>query len=258
MVRDSYRVNDDNPQDTIHALEQSSMRMPKFLPVTDVWTVSWERFFPISKTTAPNFSRRLGPAFSPVTKNGMFFPALSESDADGLPGRDLVSSVYAHTWSVPPLIDALRAKDPAVASFLPPYAEFQAALTNWLSAPDPVGIDDALDPDDVAALVRDPPLPFFVLFEAALTRESTVVPFKNGGQHLGPLGSIIVAEAILGAMQEQPLIVASTPVDPNKKVGELASIFEAMGIHLDVFKDFPDIQSMPDLLNFMRERGVLP
>jgi len=59
-------------------------------------------------------------------------------------------------------------------------------------------------------------------------------------------------------MQAQPLFVASAPIDPNKKVGELASIFEGMGIHLDVFKDFPDIQTMTDLVNFMRQRSALP
>ena len=84
------------------------------------------------------------------------------------------------------------------------------------------------------------------------------MPFKCGGQRLGPLGSIIVAEAILGAMREHPLQIASRSLDHTKSIKELVEIFQLMGANKDVVEALPDIKRMPDLLSFMRSRGVLP
>ncbi|MBX9699576.1 MAG: hypothetical protein K2X74_09070, partial [Acetobacteraceae bacterium] len=47
-----------------------------------------------------------------------------------------------------------------------------------------------------AALAADPPLPFYVLFEAEAERD---------GVSLGVLGSVIVAETVLGILARDPL-----------------------------------------------------
>jgi hypothetical protein len=51
-------------------------------------------------------------------------------------------------------------------------------------------------PPTSKTLSNDPPLPFFVLFEA--------MQEPHEGRHLGPLGSIIVAEVIFGALALAP------------------------------------------------------
>jgi len=259
MIRESYRIKSDDVElATQAALNQSSMRLLGFLPVSDVWKVDWKRFFPQKGNLAgANFSRRLGPNFSSVTRNQMFFPALLPEDAHGIANRDLVSAAYAGLWSVPPLIDALRAKRPAIANFLKPYSTCQTQLGTWLKAADP-HVGAALEPGEVTAIAADPPLPFFVLFEAALTGNSATEPFVGGGQHLGPLGSIIVAETILGAMLDYPLQIGPGSLDPTKRFKELWPTLELMGFQKGILDHLPeDIQSMPDLINFMGDRNVL-
>src|SRR5262249_59813687 len=82
-------------------------------------------------------------------------------------------------------------------------------------------------PADIETLSNDPPLPFFVLFEAMQQPEAR-------GLHLGPLGSIIVAEVIFGA-----LAIAR----PSE---EFSSLAELSGKHYptDVFEGIPDIECM--------------
>src|SRR5207245_9220873 len=131
---------------------------------------------------------------------------LANDDAPRLPNRDWISATFSRLWSVPKLIDALRAKMPELANFLPAYAGHIRGLTAWLEATGrPDGISEQLEPADVAAIAQDPPLPFFVLFEAHVSHD---------GERLGPLGSIIIAETMAGAMGQWPLIVAKATFDP--------------------------------------------
>jgi hypothetical protein len=262
MVRSFYRVNNDDPQDPGRALQLSSQRSPDFLPVTDVWTVHWERFFELEAATTPNHSRRLGPSYSAAIRSEWFFPPLvpntdGHGDAAGLPSRDFVSAVYADLWSVPALIERLRA-EPDIAAFLPSYAGWRQALTEWLNAaPAPEDVGEPLSAGDVDALAADPPLPFFVLFEAACTRGSPASPFKGGGQHLGPLGSIIVAETIMGAIQGAPFVDCAT-FDPGTDLrNQIARACERLGVDQAKLASIPDIRSMPELLQFMQEHGAL-
>ena len=50
---------------------------------------------------------------------------------------------------------------------------------------------------DIETLSNDPPLPFFILFEAMHQSQTE-------GLHLGLLGSIIVSEVIFGALASDP------------------------------------------------------
>ena len=116
----------------------SSRRSPEFTPLSSEWIVKWENFFRINGRGEPkNFSRRLRPSFSSLAKSEFYFAPLmpvvdGDGDAPGLPSRDLISAIFGRVWSVPKLIDALRAKKPALADFLPTYNELVPGLTAWL------------------------------------------------------------------------------------------------------------------------------
>jgi hypothetical protein len=261
MVRNSYRVNSEESRNASRAWQLSSQRSPGFLPVTDTWTVDWERFFQLDDTV-PNHSRRLGPSFSPVVRSEIFFPPLRrEADAAGLPNRDLVSAVYAQIWSVSPLIDAFRAT-PAIAAFLPAYSAIKDKLTDWLKATGSAsGISEQLTSDDVATIAADPPLPFFILFEAACTDRSAAESFRGGGQHLGPLGSIIVAETILDALTRNDIHAGSDSDVLNPAVtlsSQIAAACSGLGIEADKLAGIPEIRTMPETLKFLRQHGALP
>ena len=253
MVRNSYKVRSEDALETARAMQFSSRRSPGFVPLTEDWIIKWERFFEISKQTPPNYSRRLGPNFSPIIRSEFFFPPLNsnmdgDGDAAGLPNRDLVSAVYAKIWSVPKLIDALRATSPELSHFLPGYGEYISPLKNWLEATaNPTSLSEQFEPDDVSALAADPPLPFFVLFEAAA---------KHGGQRLGPLGSIIVAETMIAAMESYPLRVEKLVFDPRLPFKEQDELFRQLGI-TDPLSKMPEIENMDDLLTFMQSEGLL-
>ncbi|BAT61468.1 animal heme peroxidase [Variibacter gotjawalensis] len=264
MVRDSYfiRGEADQERETNQALMFSAQRVPKFMPVSETWVIDWKRFFQTEGSAAKiNHSRRLGPNFSGVLKSELFFRALTSGldgtpDLPGLHSRDLVSSAFANMWSVPALIDELRSRSTELANFLPPYSDYVAPLTTWLEATS-MGIGPQLDSGDVAAITKDPPLPFFTLFEAALGDRRGPL-FKGGGQFLGPLGSVVVAETILGAMSQHPLSVGEKHLDTQKSFAEAASVLEPLGLDKDVARDIPEIRSMPELLTFMRSVGATP
>ena len=76
-------------------------------------------------------------------------------------------------------------------------------MTEVPGLPEQDGPLPGADPD-LARILVDPPLPFFVLFEAARIGQPDEA---DGGRRLGPLGSVIVAETILGAMEAHPLSI---------------------------------------------------
>lgn len=263
MIRNSYRVNTDTPLDAGRALQLSSQRSPGFLPLTKEWVIVWERFFKIDEHVRPNYSRRLGPNFAPITRSEFYFAPLKPNtggngDAAGLPNRDLVSAMYARMPSVPKLIAKLRSLSPEIAAFLPDYDQYKGPLTTWLEATaDPDSMTEQFLPGDVQALADDPPLPFFVLFEAALNRANPRQPFKDGGRHLGPLGSIIVAETIMAAMAFTPLRVGKLLLDPRTRLKSQADLLEQLGVTDDALSKFPELDSMEELLIFMQSNGLL-
>src|SRR5439155_13414052 len=80
------------------------------------------------------------------------------------------------------------------------------------------------------------PLRFFVLFEAMQQPQE--------GRHLGPLGSIIVAEVIFGALASAPLPYGDLPI-----AGQLAGL-SANYYPTNVFSEIPDIEDMAGLVEF--------
>ncbi len=255
MIREKYRVNSPEELEAGRAMQICSRRSPGFVPLPEEWIVDWDFFFEVNvPAVTPNFSRPLRPNFSPIARSEFFFAPLiartdGQGDAAGLPNRDLVSSIYARIWSVPKLIDALRAKSVDIAAFLPPYSASVQRLRTWLEdTADANGISEQFEPGDVAAIAQDPPLPFYVLHEASVCNE---------GKRLGPLGSIIVAETIIAAMESYPLNVEKVTLDPRLDFKAQISPLGRLGIMQTALDKIPEIETFEELLQFMQSTGLL-
>ena len=108
-------------------------------------------------------------------------------------------------------------------------------LREWLVSGQAYG---ALTDEDIETLSNDPPLPFFILFEAMQQTE---------GLQLGLLGSIIVSEAIFGALASDPQSAGG---------GSLADQLDLISREFylaNVLQDIPEISSMAQLVEFTTE-----
>jgi len=248
MVRGAYSVNSQfGLQDVTGALLLSSEQRPDFLPVKPNWFVDWDRFFVAKAADGAgtavqrNLSKVIGPHYVQDLVQGSV--RVSGMDAAGLAHRDLLSACYAGTLSVSALCKELRAK--GFEREVEDFGAWRSRLDSWLPR---LNLFPAGD-DDRKRIVEDPPLPFFVLFEAQ----------HHGGQHLGPLGSIIVAEAILGAFRRYPLGVeqgGSTLRQRISRCGE--TFFDESSAEVSVSEwlaQIDEIESMSQLLEYMRRQG---
>ena len=212
IVRDQYDVNSVAlGQPTGGALRRSApLAHLNLLPITSEWLVDWARFFDNSEGITPNYSKRIGPRFPEALADSLlFFPPKADGvDSGGLMNRDLLSSAYAGLLSVPALIREVQNRGFDTVEDL---AEWQVPMRNWLTS-----IPHAFEADDpdLERIVADPPLPFFVLFEAARIGRPDEA---NGGTSLGPLGSVIVAETVLGAMKAHSLGIAGATLQARIK-----------------------------------------
>jgi hypothetical protein len=175
LVRSAYRVNSEELA-TLFAMRLSAQSTPQFVPVTDEWQVDWARFFEVDHSR-PNLSRRIGPTFSGVLDNESRFPALGADDATGLANRDLISACYGGIWSVPMLFAKL--KDGPLRDLVPDFRVWQEPISDWLKDRVPSNAE-AFEVGDIHDLMCDPPLPFFVLFEAAHSNDA-LAPVSSGG-----------------------------------------------------------------------------
>ena len=229
IVRDSYKLNSfssEGATDEALLLSASLAHLNEMgidplvkLPLKENWFVDWAHFFENSKGIEPNFSRKIAPHYpvalsvAPIT-----FPIkVPGVDAGGLMHRDLVSAAFAGVLSVPALIRTAREKG---IEIIEDFSVWQGRLRTWLNS-----IEHLFSPSDVSRLVEDPPLPFFVLFEAAGIGRTDEA---DCGERLGPLGSLIVAETILGSMAEHPLgVEGSTLKERISDCGEIIFNMEA-------------------------------
>ena len=190
MVRDNYVINTRAPAgETLDdLLERTSSRAPGLMPLNASWIVQWSKFFDLD--SRPNLSQRIGPQFSGGLTSEALFPHVDETQELGLPYRDLVSGAAVALWSVAGLMEEIRQRAPGLVDAAPlaDAAARAQAITSWLSQP---GAGGGLTPGQIDALASDPPLAFFVLFEAATEADGT---------RLGTLGSIIVAEVMFQAL----------------------------------------------------------
>jgi hypothetical protein len=269
IVRNQYNVNSlSKDQPTSGALRRSSLLAHQgLLPIKSDWLVDWAHFFDNSKGIVPNFSKRIGPRHPEALKDDLLlFPAKADGvDAGGLMDRDLLSSAYAGLLSVPALIRKMQERGFDMVEDL---AQWQEPMRTWLTEvpgllPGQEGPLPQGDPDLDRILV-DPPLPFFVLFEAARIGKPDEA---EGGRRLGPLGSVIVAETILGAMEAHPLGIDGDTLQARIKAcgaalfnmpdpqqpGAPQPVQDAVA---EALSEIDEIETMPQLLEYMDRQGV--
>ena len=241
MVRPEYRINDLSTHDLNNTLEKTSANDPVNMPLDETWMVQWSRFFEINGSK-PNYSRRIGPYLSDGLGHDAIFSSFDETGRVGLLYRDLLGSALAGMWSVDALITEIAARRPdliGLSRLLSDRACRASQLRDWLmSAPSYGG----LTTEDIGTISNDPPLPFFILFEAMQQPQAE-------GLHLGPLGSIIVAEVVFGAL-ERARHVSGRGSGPL--AAQLANI---SGNHYatNAFSEIPDINCMAQLAEFTAE-----
>jgi hypothetical protein len=237
MVRPEYQINDLSLHDLNNTLEKSSVNDPANMPLDETWMVQWSRFFQINGST-PNLSRRIGPHLSDGLGNDQIFPAFDETERVGLLYRDLLGGGLAGMWSVDALIAEINRRRPqliAASRLLADRAWRVDQLREWLVSGQVYG---ALTDQDIETLSNDPPLPFFILFEAMQQME---------GLQLGLLGSIIVSETIFGALAGDPQSAGG---------GSLADQLNLISREFylsNVLQEIPEISSMAQLVEFTTE-----
>jgi Animal haem peroxidase len=241
MVRPEYRINDQSRHDLNNTLEKSSANDPVNMPLDDTWMVQWSRFFPINGSL-PNFSRRIGPYLSDALGNDQIFYAFDATERVGLLYRDLLGAALAGMWSVDALIDEIARRRPDLvrpSRLLADRPYRVHSLREWLMSAPTYG---RLSDEDIETISNDPPLPLFILFEAMQQDEAA-------GLHLGPLGSIIIAEVIFAALERAH---ASLGLGASPLAGQLAELSRNY-YGANVFSDIPDIASMAQLVQLTAE-----
>jgi len=245
MVRPEYHINDLSTHDLNNTLEKSSANDPVNMPLDSSWIVRWSRFFEINGSR-PNFSRRIGPYLSDGLGNDQIFPAFDETDRVGLLYRDLFGAAIAGMWSVDALIEEIAVRRPHfinMSRLLSDRAWRVSQLREWLASAPVYG---GLTAEDIETLSNDPPLPFFILFEAMQQPETK-------GLCLGPLGSIIVSEVIFGALHSESESFGGGTISLVEALANLAVDYYPKNI----FADVPEIERMDQLVEFIAELGDL-
>jgi hypothetical protein len=239
MVRPEYCINDLSTHDLDNTLEKTSVNDPVNMPLDDTWIVQWSRFFEINGSK-PNLSRRIGPYLSTGLGNDRIFPAFDETERVGLLYRDLLGAGLAGMWSVNALIAEIAIRRPSFVGesrLLADRVYRTSQLREWLASAPTYG---ELTSADIETLSNDPPLPFFILFEAMQQAD---------GIRLGTLGSIIVSEVIFGSLASDPLSSLPDLSALSPRLAELSR----QHYPTNVFLEIPDITSMAQLLEFTAE-----
>src|SRR5206468_1515300 len=148
----------------------------------------------------------------------------------------------AGMWSVDALIAEIALRRPHFVNGSRLLADRPwriAQLRGWFASSPVYG---GLTADDIETLSNDPPLPFFILFEAM---------HQQGGLCLGPLGSIIVAEVIFGALHSESISCGHGTSSLIETLANLA----VDHYPTNIFADVPEIERMDQLVEFIAELG---
>jgi hypothetical protein len=238
MVRPEYVINDLSTHDLNNTLEKNSANDPVNMPLDSTWIVRWSRFFEI-RGSRPNFSRRIGPFLSDGLGNDQIFPAVDQTNRVGLLYRDLLGAAIAGLWSVNALVIEIAARRPhfiAMSRLLADRPYRTSQIREWLASENSYG---GLSAEDIETIANDPPLPFFILFEAMQQPRAE-------GLCLGPLGSIIVSEVIFAALADNEL-------PAGRGAGSLTEALAALCTEYyptNVLEAVPEIERMDQLVEF--------
>jgi len=192
MVHASYSINEVFVETRLKDMvDQTSFGSPEEMPLAADWVVDWSRFFALGHGGPVNPSRRITPMVAAFLIEGGRF----QSD-DGLPGgliyRDLLRAAAVGVRPVATLIETFGLDGPGAPALLADPAARADAIAAWLGRTNnPFHAQWRLGERDIATLAADPPLLFFLLFEAWTLAD---------GRRLGPLGSTLVAEVLYAGL----------------------------------------------------------
>jgi hypothetical protein len=249
MPRQHYRFNEREEFDLKQVLmENSASESTITMPLPEFWAVAWSYFFDIDPDNRQNLnlSMRLRPRYQNQTQAKVIFDDFDDTTKPGLAYRDMLSATLAGLWSASAMMTRLAnaQSEPELAKVfqrakLADATYRTSAIRKWLMETCEGG-DLKLDDDELDSLSQDPPLPFFLMFEAMSDPDSL-------GLRLGPLGSVIVAAVIFGVLDADPLT-------PANKV----TLEDQLGyLHDNVFGsevpklDFGKLESMAELIRFV-------
>jgi hypothetical protein len=248
MVREDYRINHRarEPIGLREAMVQTSATKSGVSPVSGSWIVDWSRFFfDAGAAAAPGEVRNFSMGICP--REGKAFEKAFESknegeDWKGLSVRDLLAACYAGLWSVPELLARLARDHSKLPPLEPQHLDFEGfwkpAILDWLGQYNSAGESW---PEDWSYIAADPPLPFFVMYEAKQV---------CNGLRLGPVGSIILAETFRAAIERTPLAEPSDLGLAQRLKNCAAALLPDKPGVLDGLAD-SRIDSMPRLLDFL-------
>lgn len=253
MLREQYLFNERSGSSFIleRVLERNSIGDASGMPLPELWAVAWSNFFDIDPANLErvNLSARLRPRYDRQTQSATLFKEFDELQKPGLAYRDLLSSALAGMWSAPALMSELAAQ-----STYPELAEVfknarlsdvqyrEAVFKEWFSKTALSNLP--FEADEAEALAHDPPMPFFLMFEAMDDPDCR-------GLRLGPLGSTIVGSVIFGILDADPIIVGGRAAPLNEQLQVL---------HQSVFGNavgplqFPMLDTMADLIRFVAQQ----
>ena len=143
---------------------------------------------------------------------------------------------------------------PGLAAIVPDYDVWKSPMRTWLGRQASEFSQPIFEQAEIEMIVDDPPLPFFVMFEAGYVLEDGVPVQAGGGRHLGPIGSLIVAETIFGALQRNPIGYEANEASLKKQIAAVCTDLLPEGAALAII---PEIVDMPGLLKFLRDGGAI-
>jgi hypothetical protein len=184
MLRPAYQFNHDHLFGLRDLLQTNSAALPESMPLDAAWLIDWSLFFELG-SVKPNLSRRIGPYYIPFLFDQRSF-GTRDGAVKGLPHRDLLRGASIQMRSVSSLIAKIPHELREPSPILRDGAARQRAILDWLTAG-----SVEFSEEDKRTISEDPPLLLFLLLEAAET---------EGGERLGILGSIIVAEVVYRAL----------------------------------------------------------
>lgn len=211
LTRNVYRMNDAHPRAPIRRLAQfSALSADPTLPVPADWVVDWEHFFDISHVPAQR-ARPLTPFYCPDFVDRKFQVQFDVDDGPALGGQKFSLSFLDlyRSYGTLPSGQACAASLAVTMPEVKPLsgdAMLPAGRNHGQDDFQARALDDVLRAKDHEAFLTDTPLSYYILQEALV---------DNDGSHLGPLGSYIVAETTVRALERSHLEETGRPRPPG-------------------------------------------
>lgn len=238
MVRDIYALNTTvTEMKAFDVIDTSSSHRPGKLPLKQDYVLDWDLYFPADPTnTLINWAMRIGPHLAaPLIRDNAAQTELADGTvASGTLVRDLLRENSGGLAKLDDLFGYARAAVVAQDASLAAAFDLGRAtdmvrnrVHDLQETVEYKGLD-RLSEADITKIAEAPPLTLYLLLEAEA--------WGNGGCTLGPLASVIVAEAMRPALED-------------------VALPEVIQIATGAFGRLPD--TMPDLVAALRERNVL-